>query len=69
MEKQIALTFMQESCPCTSLRQAIDGKEEEFAFTLEQRQSRRVPAKMLADLDFTDDIVLLSNDIREAQAL
>ena len=52
-----------------ALRQAISGREEELGFTLEQRQSRRIPAKSIVDLDFADDIALLSNDIQQAQTL
>ena len=52
-----------------ALRKAIQGKEEELGFTLQQRKSRRVPAKSLCDLDFSDDIVLLSNQIEQARRL
>ena len=40
-----------------------------MGFTLSPRKSRRYPAKALADLDFADDIVLLSDDITWAQTL
>ena len=52
-----------------AMRQAIEGKEEELGFTLFPRQSRRVPAKSITDLDFADDIVLLSNEIEQARSL
>jgi hypothetical protein len=52
-----------------AMRQAIEGKEEELGLTLHQRQSRRVPAKSITDLDFADDIVLLSNEIHQARTL
>ena len=52
-----------------AMRQAIEGKEEELGLTLHQRQSRRIPAKSITDLDFADDIVLLSNEINQARTL
>ena len=52
-----------------AMRQAIEGKEEELGFTLHQRQSRRVHAKAISDLDFADDIVLLANDMDQARML
>ena len=52
-----------------ALRKAINGKGADLGFTLSPRKSRRHPAKALADLDFADDIVLLSDDITRAQAL
>ena len=49
-----------------ALRCAINGREEELGFTLSKRASRRVPAKMLTDLDFADDISLLSDTVEKA---
>ena len=49
-----------------ALRKAINGKEEEFGLTIDRRRSRRVPGKHICDLDFADDIVLLSNEISQA---
>ena len=49
-----------------ALRCAINGHEEELGFTLSKRASRRVPAKMLTDLDFADDISLLSDTVEKA---
>ena len=51
------------------MRQAIEGKEEELGLTLYPRKSSRVPAKAITDLDFADDIVLLSNNIDQAKRL
>ena len=48
---------------------AIDGKEEELGFHLERRKSRRIGPVVVTDLDFADDIALLSMDIRQAQEL
>ena len=52
-----------------ALRKAIDGKEEELGFTLQPRKSRRHPKQVLTDLDFADDISLLSDEIAQAQEL
>lgn len=53
-----------------AMRQAMaDGKEEELGFTITPRRSRRYPKEVLADLDFADDIALLSDDIKNAQEL
>ena len=41
----------------------------EFGLTLKRRQSSRHPAVFLTDLDFADDIALLSDTIKGAQAL
>ena len=48
------------------LRRAIEGHEEELGFTLQKRASRRVAAKMVTDLDFADDITLLSCTVEQA---
>ena len=52
-----------------ALRQAIDGKEEELGFTIHPRRSRRHPKQVITDLDFADDISLLSDEIDQAQEL
>ena len=52
-----------------ALRKAITGREVELGFTITPRRSRRYPAKTETDLDFADDIALLSNDISQAQEL
>ena len=43
--------------------------EDRLGFTLEQRKSRRVGSKNITDVDFADDIALLSEDIRTATEL
>ena len=50
-----------------ALGKAISGREEELGFTLERRQSSRKPASCITDLDFVDDLVLLSNEIEQRQ--
>ena len=51
------------------MRKAISGDEERLGFTLEQRKSRRVGPKSITDVDFADDIALLSYDIRTTTEL
>ena len=51
------------------LREAINGREDELGFTIKSRQSRRVPAVKITDLDFADDIALISDEIQQAQKL
>ena len=41
----------------------------DYGLTIHPRQSRRVPAVKVTDLDFADDLALLSNTIQDAQSL
>ena len=52
-----------------ALRMAIDGKDKEIGSHLERRKSRRIGPVVVKDLDFADDIALLSMDIRQVQEL
>ena len=52
-----------------AMRKAITGKEEELGFQLARRQSRRIGPRVLTDLDFADDIALLSEEVHQAQEL
>ena len=52
-----------------ALRKAISGREEELGFTLTRRRSRRHPAAVLTDLDYADDICLVSKEVERAQEL
>ena len=53
-----------------AMRRALgDGKEEELGFTVTPRRSRRHPKEVIADLDFADDIALLSDAVAQAQEL
>ena len=47
----------------------MDGKEEELGFTMTPRKSRRHPKKVMVDLEFADNISLLSDNIVKAQEL
>ena len=51
------------------MRTAIGGREEELGFTINPRRSRRVGPLMATDLDFADDIALVSNTASQAQEL
>ena len=51
------------------LRNNIIETGEEVGFTTVPRKSRRCPAKYITDLDFADDIALLSDDKEKAQRL
>ena len=50
-------------------RRVMAGREEEFGFTITPRKSIRHPVEVLADLDFVDNIALLSYTIEQAQLL
>ena len=52
-----------------ALRKAISGREQELGFTLTPRRSRRHPTVVLTDLDYADDISLLSDNVEQAQEL
>ncbi|XP_078661569.1 uncharacterized protein LOC144905694 [Branchiostoma floridae x Branchiostoma belcheri] len=52
-----------------ALRVAIEGREEELGFQLVKRRSRRIGPKVVTDLDFADDIALLSEEVHQAQQL
>jgi len=51
------------------MRQAVGNKVHELGFEIERRKSRRHPAVAISDLDFADDIALLSEEITQAQQL
>ncbi|KAJ4939839.1 hypothetical protein JOQ06_029275, partial [Pogonophryne albipinna] len=50
-------------------RKAISGREQDLGFTLTPRRSRRHPTVVLTDLDYADDISLLSDSVEQAQEL
>ena len=45
----------------------MDGKKEEFGLTTPPHKSRRHPMEILANLDFADDIALLTYVVEQAQ--
>jgi hypothetical protein len=52
-----------------AMRKAINGREVELGFTIHHRRSSRYLAESICDLDFADDICLLSNEIDQARKL
>ena len=50
------------------MRRAVKDQENELGLTLIRRKSRRVPPVIVTDLDFADDIALLSEEIHQAQS-
>ena len=52
-----------------ALRKAINGQEQDLGFTITPRKSGRNPAVALADLDYADDICLISDRVEQAQEL
>ena len=52
-----------------ALRGELDGCEEQLGFTISPRKSKRQSTVTLTDLDFADDIALLSDKIEQAQII
>ena len=46
-----------------TMRKALKEKGNDFGFQLQPRKSRRHPPKVMADLDFADDIALISEQL------
>ena len=51
------------------MRQAIIGHEEEFGFEITKKQSIRHSETILTDLSYADDIVLVSQEVEQAQLI
>ena len=51
------------------MRMSIGQDKDTLGFTVTPRRSRRYPAEILTDLDFADDIALLSDTLQQAQNL
>ena len=51
------------------MRKGINGKETELGFAIHKRRGRLHTVISISDLDFADDIVLISNEIQQAQSL
>ncbi len=49
------------------MRKTYQGREEELGFHLQKRQSQRVPPTIVTDLDFADDLALISEETEQAQ--
>ena len=52
-----------------TMRQAVGDQELDLGFRLDKRRSRRRQPITITDLDFADDIALLSEEIQKAQEL
>ena len=51
------------------LRKTFAGREKELGFQLYRQRSRRVPAVTVTDLDFADDLALLTEEMEQAQEI
>ena len=54
---------------CLTLWCVECGKESELEFTLHEKRGRRAPPFCICDLDYADDIVLISDQIEQAKKL
>ena len=52
-----------------ALHWAIDGREDQFGFTITLRRSRCVVPVVLTDFDFANDVALVSDSVTRAPAL
>ena len=52
-----------------AMGRAKSGREEELGFTTSRRKSRRIGPEVVTDLDFADDIALISHLTGQAQEL
>ena len=50
------------------MRIALLGREDNLGFQLRKRKIRRVPTITITDMDFADDIALVSEGIKEAHS-
>ena len=57
------------NCPGPRNEKSNRRKRTRFRFHLEKRRSSRFPTKAVIDIDFADDIALLSEEINQAQEL
>ena len=51
------------------MRKPLTVREEKLVFQLRKRQSRRVPPTIVTDMDFADNIALVSDGIIEAEEM
>ena len=51
------------------MRKVYNGNKENLGFTQKRRMSRRHPAEVITDLDFADDLALLTQEIQQAQEI
>ena len=51
------------------MRKSLMGREEKLGFQLRKRKSRMIPPIMVTDMEFADDISLVSDGIKEAEQM
>ena len=51
------------------MRQTFEGREKDLGFQLYRQRSRRIPAITVTDLDFADDLALLTEEMEQAQEI
>ena len=51
------------------MRTALPRRKNKPGFQLRKRKSRRVPPTTVTDMDFADDIALVSEGVKEAQEM
>ena len=68
LQGDTSASFMFNFCLDYVLRTSIDLKKE-IGFTLTKERSRRYPAQTITDVDYTDDIALLTNTPVPAESL
>ena len=51
------------------MRQTFYGREKDLGFQLYRQRSKRVPAVYVTDLDFADDLALLTEEMEQAQKI
>ena len=51
------------------MRTVLLGREDKLGFQLWKSKSRRVPPITITDMDFTNDIALVSEGIKDAQEM
>lgn len=51
------------------MRQAIAENKEELGFKLDRRSSSRQHSTVITDIDFADDIALITEDMKQAQEI
>ena len=49
------------------MRKTYQGREEELGFHLQKRQNQCVPPTTVTDLDFADDLALITEETEQAQ--
>ena len=51
------------------MRITLQGREDKLGFQIRNIKSRRIPPITITDMDFADDITLVSDAIKDAQEI